>query len=128
MPTLQQDFDVLSQLFQSSEDAVVVCNTEEEIILFNTAASHLYGQAKSIRLADCPAMFGMRTPDGKRLLSKEELPMYRALHGEDVRGFDLVLSDRQHGTRHMRVDAYPVRRDGGIVGAVVRSRPACRER
>jgi len=119
---VDQDFDILTQLFQSSEDAVVVCNVAEEIILFNGTASQLYGRVKSVKLADCPEMFGMHTAEGTRLLRKDELPMYRALHGETIRGFELLLRDRQHGTRHMAIDAYPIQKEGAIIGAIVKSR------
>ena len=116
------DLDVLSLLFERSEDGVVVCNSDAEIILFNAAASRIYGAPSSVVLADCPAMFGMYVPDGSRLYRVEELPMSRALAGEEVRGVEILLRPPHRPETRVRVDAYPVRGASGIVGAMIRSR------
>jgi len=116
------DFDVLSLLFERSEDAVVVCNSEAEIVLFNATASRIYGNPHSVVLADCPKMFGMHLPDASRLYLVEELPMSRALAGEEVRAIEILLRAPNRPESRVRVDAYPVRSNERIVGAIVRSR------
>jgi two-component system, sensor histidine kinase and response regulator len=118
----ESDFDILSLLFQGSDDAVVVCNPAGEIILFNGTASRVYGTLHSVQLQDCPEMFGMMLPNGSRLLRVEELPMFRALQGQEVRHFPILLRARNVPDRMVEVDAIPVKKDGEIIGAIVKSR------
>ncbi|GAC1648059.1 MAG: hypothetical protein NVS9B15_06700 [Acidobacteriaceae bacterium] len=48
--------------------------------------------------------------------------MWRALHGEEIRGFKILLRQKRMPDRRVKVDAYPVRKEGDVMGAMVRSR------
>jgi PAS domain-containing protein len=116
------DFDILSQLFQSSEDAVAVCNPAGEIILYNAAAGRIYGPVSSAQLDDCPQMLGLYLSDGSRLLRTDELPMAHALKGVEVLGFEILLRRTCMPDRRVTVDAYPIQKNGTVMGAMARSR------
>jgi PAS domain-containing protein len=116
------DLDVLVELFQRSDDAIVVANTAGEIVLWNAAANRIYGSLPTVRIEDASRLVGMHTADGGRLLRVDELPLARALNGADVRGAEILLRRDNMPDRRIRTDAYPVRKDEKIIGAVVCSR------
>jgi PAS domain S-box-containing protein len=115
--------DLFRAVFENTTDAVVVANSDGEIILFNHSAAEIYGAPIPQTLKESPVNFGMHVGDGSRLLAVHEMPMFRALKGERVRDFHIVLRNEYVGERKVIVDSDPIHDETNrIVGGVVRIR------
>nr|MBC8318052.1 PAS domain-containing protein [Candidatus Desulfobia pelagia] len=64
--------------------------------------------------------YDLYLPDGKTTLSKEEVPLYRALSGEKVTDAELMIIPKEGQLRTLIANGQPLHDSGGkIVGAVV---------
>jgi PAS domain S-box-containing protein len=115
--------DLYRAVFQNTSDAMVVSNRDGEIVLFNNSAADIYGGPIPKTLKESPGIFGMHLSDGSRLLEVHEMPMSRALRGERVRDFPILLRNQYVGERRVIVDSDPIYDEtNAIVGGVVRIR------
>ncbi|MHB0936815.1 MAG: PAS domain-containing sensor histidine kinase [Armatimonadota bacterium] len=113
----------LDSVINSSTDAILLYDTDNNVVLMNPAAEDLYGMT----LADFQAttceerrdLFRIETLDGKPYPS-EVMPNAFALRGEVVHGALAVMHCPEGRTVWITASAGPVRTaDGRIVGAVV---------
>lgn len=109
-----------SAMLESLADPVLACDAEGTIVVANQSARTILGSSGDPVPADewaerCP----IYRLDGTPVTRTEELPLGRALRGEDVR--DVQLEVRPAGKqRIMNVSGSPVRGPGGeIRGAVI---------
>ncbi|GGR93461.1 EAL domain-containing protein [Deinococcus sedimenti] len=113
----ERDFHVA--LLDSLYDQVVISDAEGHLVM-NEAAGQLHHGSPSGTLApDWAATYGLHTPDFTRLLTQEEVPLFRALQGEAVRA---VIIGVQNTTRRnvFACNATPIRNaQGQVTGAVV---------
>src|SRR5882672_3412670 len=78
----------LSQLV----DGIVVLDRDGRLQMLNAAAEEVLGvNVHGIPHDQWPAHFGIYRPDGVTLCPVEELPLLRALKGEEVRDAEYVL-------------------------------------
>lgn len=100
---------VLGQL----SDRVMTCDADGRLQRFGDEA--LVG----VDPLDWPAHFGLRRPDGSTPLPAAEVPLFRALQGEDVDEVELVADVPGQGSRRLVAFARPVRDAAGrLIGAV----------
>jgi signal transduction histidine kinase/CheY-like chemotaxis protein len=78
------------------------------------------------RPADRIGRLRMRAVDGTPL-PPEQLPSYRALHGETVSSMELLIAAANGTTRRGVVSAHPLRRDGAVYATVVTWRDVTEE-
>jgi len=117
--TLRDERNLLDVLLNSVDVAVVACSADGQLTHLNRRSVELMGLDGSTG-AD-PATWieqvWPRTPEGVRM-TLDDLPIVRALHGEVVRGVDLLVQTSR-GEVLMNTSANPVYNDEGTqVGAV----------
>lgn len=121
---LQQKQSFLDTLLDNLSDAIVACNSEGVITLFNQAAQEFH----NLPQAEIPAeqwaeYYSLYRADGTAPLETEEIPLWRALRGESVRNFEMQIVPKNGEPRSVLVNGDPIRSVAHkIVGAIVAMR------
>nr|MDQ2827847.1 PAS domain S-box protein [Chloroflexota bacterium] len=100
---------------------IVACDAEGVLTLFNPATRALHGLPEEPLLpeqwADHYDLYG---PDGRTPLRPEEIPLFRALHGEQVRDAEMVIAPTRGAPRTLLASGQAIRDPAGrTLGAVV---------
>jgi PAS domain S-box-containing protein len=99
------ELDLLLGILENLGDTIIACDRDGVVKFLNRAARQLYGIPQLPQsLRGCSTAFGVFYPDGKTLLPDDELPLYRALRGEQVKNASLVLRPPGSG-KAWRVEA-----------------------
>jgi PAS domain S-box-containing protein len=111
----------LNAAIMSVADGVLVCDTEGIILRANPYAAELFSHSRTgrrRRLVDRIAMMAPKTLGGKPL-SPDEIPISRALRGENVQNFSMVVYPLNRRTLWLSMGASPLRdAEGKLVGGV----------
>ncbi len=102
--------------------AVVACDANGHLTLFNRAAREFHGTDAdpTIDPEGWAATFDLYDSDGTTLLAPERIPLVVALHGERVVDQIIVIAPHDLPTRTVRVDGRRMLApDGRVLGAVV---------
>jgi PAS domain S-box-containing protein len=103
----QQAF--LSAVLEHVEDAIVACDAEGRLILFNRAAREFHGLPEEPIPADeWASHYDLYLPDGRTLMTKEELPLFRALQGDYVSDVEMIIAPKNLATRTLHANARPL--------------------
>ena len=116
-----QDRVFLSAVLEAVEDAIVACGADGKLTLFNRATREFHGLAlQSLDAEHLAGEYDLYHADGKTPLSREEIPLYRALAGEQVHNSELVIAPRDGKPRSVVVSGQPLYDEAGHkLGAVV---------
>jgi PAS domain S-box-containing protein len=108
-------------LYEDLPVGVIACGREGENLVFNRWARDLFeGTGEELDPDDCADHYGLYTADDDRVLRTEEIPLQRALRGEQFRDVVLTVRPRRGSRRLISVSGGPVGGRGGrSVGAVV---------
>jgi PAS domain S-box-containing protein len=113
--------EFIDTLLDQLEEAVVACNADGVLVLFNRAAENLHGMpAHPLPAERWGEYYDLYRADGVTPLPVEEVPLYRALRDEGVSNVEIVIAPR--GQRRHRVlcnGRAIVGRSGEKIGAVV---------
>jgi diguanylate cyclase (GGDEF)-like protein/PAS domain S-box-containing protein len=83
---------MLQAVLDSVGDGIIVADRSGAFQQFNPAARALLAQGAVASSPDqWPALYGLYSVDGARQLGGQELPLARALRGEEVDGFEIVV-------------------------------------
>ena len=104
---LQRRNDLMSAAFDSIEEGVVAADTAGNILLTNASAVRVFGTVPAPQ-PQWPEAYGLFHADGATRLQPDEVPLVRAMRGEQAEDFEMVVRNRHH--------------PDGIV-TIVRSRP-----
>ncbi|HEX2029598.1 MAG TPA: PAS domain S-box protein [Nitriliruptorales bacterium] len=109
-------------LLDTLHEGIIACDADGRLTILNRAIAQLFGVAgDSLPPERWTELLGMRGPDGVTPLTTEEMPLYRALHGEVVRDQEVVLrppgSDRPRRVLMSGQALHDV--DGRKLGAVI---------
>jgi PAS domain S-box-containing protein len=116
----------LQAVLDNMVEFVVACDPEGRLFLANEAA-RLSGVEPGQTMDALSASLEIRGPSGQTL-TREELPMARALKGERVLNYDLLVDPGDGRLRSFRTNAAPIRDEGGdVVAAVSVSRDVTEE-
>lgn len=118
---LQRQSEILRSVFASLGEGVVVVDAGGALIHHNPAARQILGdRLDALVPAARGALINVYHADQAAPLLAHELPLTRALAGEDLDGLELYLSVSQTEGRWLSVSARPLRRQGGdITGGVM---------
>jgi len=111
----------LQMILDSIGDGVVAVDANGTYTSFNSAARAIVGGGPSARTPEVWARgFGVHLPDGKTLYPTEQLPLVRALAGENSDNVEMVARHAHAPEgREISVVARPIGQvDRGITGAV----------
>jgi PAS domain S-box-containing protein len=109
----------LDAVLDSLHDGVTACDADGRIVLVNARMRRLWGAAPvPPDAAGDAAVEGLFDRIGSPL-KRDDLALFRALHGEHLRDQELVRREPNGHTHYYLVDAQPiVGPDGGTLGAV----------
>jgi PAS domain S-box-containing protein len=89
--------EILDNTITSMSDAVLVADEKGTILLSNPAARRLLGIAPGMTAETWPQAFELFLEDGVTPLSWQEGPLLRAVRGEMIANFDIVIKHRDTG-------------------------------
>lgn len=118
---LHERVQVLDAIIRSMADGVVVADAQARFTLFNPSAERMVGIGMTDRPADeWSDLYGVYYADASTLVPPGQLPVVRALRGEEVDREQLFIRNPlvPDGT-YISVNASPVRDEAGqVVGGV----------
>lgn len=82
---------LLQSILDTCTDAIVVADSSAKIILRNPAAIRLSGDRVDRLSEDVPRMLGFYKSDEVTLFSYQELPLWRALEGQNVGNLEICV-------------------------------------
>lgn len=112
--------ELLAAVLHNLSDGVVACDADGILTLFNRATQEFHGlPVTAIVPDDWASRYGLYHADGTTLMEPGDVPLLRALRGEDVRGAEMVIVP-DHGRRRLvQVSAQAILDGAGsIAGAV----------
>ncbi|MFP4168861.1 MAG: PAS domain-containing protein, partial [Desulfonatronovibrionaceae bacterium] len=111
----------LSDVIDNIEEAIIICNAEGRIIRFNEMARKLHGlPEKSIPSNQWAEYYNLYQEDGITPLSKEDIPLFRALQGEKVLNAEIAVVPRHRDIFHLSCSGQALTDESGrITGAVI---------
>ncbi|MEV0902048.1 ATP-binding protein [Actinoplanes sp. NPDC049802] len=106
-------------LLRSLDAGVVACDLEGRLVVINQAVRDFFGDdSLGVPAREWAARFGLRRHDGSPL-RPDDVALYRALRGEEIRHDEVLAHDRQDRPRWFAINARPVRDAAGhVLGAV----------
>lgn len=116
-----QDDRYLSRaVIETVNVGIIACDEKGIINFFNPMMQKIHGVPDQDVTPDLwPQYFDLYQPDGKTLLKKEEVPLYRALQGETIRNQEVLVVRKNQEPVHLLVSGQPVIDENGKkVGAV----------
>ncbi len=116
-----QDRVFLSAVLESVEDGIIACGPDGVLTLFNRATREFHGVGLRALSADHWASeYRLLRPDGHTPLPKEEIPLFRALAGEQVHDAEMAIESKAGPLRQLVVSGQPLHdENGNKLGAVV---------
>ena len=115
-----QERAFLSAVLEAIEDGVVACAADGKLTLFNRATRSFHGLSQDIAPEQSRAGNDLYHEDGCTPLLKSEIPLFRALAGENVKDSRMVISPKSQPPRTVVTNGRPLYDDDGRkLGAVV---------
>jgi PAS domain S-box-containing protein len=114
--------DLMQLILGSITDGVVVADTDGKFLLFNAAAEQFVGLGAIDATPDTwSKQYGAFRPDGVTVLPPDELPLVRAMRGENVDAVELFIRNAHvPDGRLLSITGRPLRgQDGALKGGVV---------
>ncbi|BAU64683.1 two-component sensor histidine kinase [Stanieria sp. NIES-3757] len=114
----------LQTLLNNLSDGIVACDQNGVLTLFNQATQEIHGLPQQfIHSENWAQYYDLYLPDGQTMMSPEEIPLFRALHGEAVRNVEMMIIPKQGEPRLLLANGDPIiASDGEKLGAVVAMR------
>ncbi len=113
--------EMMDAVLDTIDVAVVACDASGSLTLFNRAAREWHGgyPDPDVSAAEHSERYGLYHGDGVTPLAFSEVPLHRALLGEDVAGVEVVLAPVGLPRRTALVSAQALTAvDGTVMGAV----------
>ena len=121
MSNFQSQSQVLDAIFNSIGDGLIVVNEYGEYVMFNSRAEEMGAtKLQSQHIKDAPRLMGLYRPDGESLYPVDELPLTRALLGENADNVEMLMRNEAlpHGI-HISTSGRPIlNQEGHVTGAV----------
>ncbi|MDO9352750.1 MAG: diguanylate cyclase [Solirubrobacteraceae bacterium] len=120
---LGEELGFVAALVDQLSTDLYICDETGQLHDFDAARQALVPIREGLAPEDWPQAFGLQTPDGARPLEAEEIPLYRALHGERVEETPMLMLGADGEPHHLMVTAAPLFDGHGRQrGAVARAR------
>lgn len=118
---LEANQEFLQAVLDNIDSGVVACDSAGMLRLFNNATRRFHGASEEPLPADeWQSRYDLYRPDGVTPLRTEEVPLYRAFSGEEVRRQEIVIAPRDGQRRSVLCSGRALTsRDGRKLGAVV---------
>jgi len=111
----------LATVLEEVEDAIIACDSKGALTFFNRASHEFHGISDTTVPPERWAEhFSLFHPDGVTLLTMDEVPLMRALRGQQLRDVEIVIASSSGRRRTVLVSGGPLlATDREILGAVV---------
>jgi PAS domain S-box-containing protein len=118
---LESERVLLNAVLETIDVAVVACDRNGELTLFNRFSREVHSQAQqAVHHTDWARHYALFEADGVTPLAADQVPLIRALRGEVVNDVPIVIVPADGAVRHMLCSGRQlVLPDGGPLGAVV---------
>lgn len=119
---LQNQTEILTSILNNMGDAVIVADKRYRFLIFNPAAEHMFGTgATETRAEGWSRTYGLYLPDQITPFPPEDLPLARAIRGEEVHDLEMfVKHEKAPDGRWTRVSARPLKdAKGELSGGVI---------
>jgi len=99
----------LKALLESLETGIVACDASGALTLFNRATREMHGLPEEPLPPERWAeRYGLFQEDGRTPMEKEEIPLYRALHGAKLRSVEMVVVPKGAEPKRILASAQPI--------------------
>ena len=118
---LRDQNELMNAIFNAISDGIIVADKEGRYTLFNERAGGVVGQeVGSIYTTDAPERLGLFQPDMQELFPVDELPLVRALRGEEPDNVEIWIRNSQlpEGL-DVSISARPIYDENGVVSGGV---------
>ncbi|WP_019503749.1 PAS domain S-box protein [Pleurocapsa sp. PCC 7319] len=121
---LDREKNFLQALLDNLSDGIVSCDENGFLTLFNKATQKLHGLPhQAIPANEWAKYYDLYLPDGKAIMSQDDIPLFRALQGESVRDVEMMIIPKQGKPRIILANGDPiVDRHGKKIGALAAMR------
>ena len=121
---LDRDKNFVRTLLDNLSDGIVFCDREGVITLFNSATRKFHGlPQKAIPPEQWAEHYDLYLLDGETKMSKQNIPLFRALKGESVRDVEMMIIPKQGKARRLLANGDPIiDSNGEKIGALVAMR------
>ena len=119
--TLENQRNYLHAVLENISDGIVACDEHGLLSFFNQAIRKFHGiTEKALPAEEWPSHYQLFRPDGRTLLSKEEVPLYRAFNGEYLNDAKIMIAPETGKKRLVLTKGQPIlSSQGKKLGAVV---------
>ncbi|MDB5980061.1 MAG: histidine kinase [Pseudomonas sp.] len=109
------------RLLEALSEAVISCNAQGELTLFNNAAREWHGaDIRQIPIEQWGKLYDIYEADGVTPIVNDHIPLLRALRGEHVRNHEISIAAAGQAVRFVMCNADPLLTpEGELIGAVV---------
>ena len=118
---LQAQNSLMDAIFNSISDGIIVANKEGKYVLFNKTAKEIVGQdIENVYTSQASEKFGLFQPESEALYRTDELPLARALRGEEADDAEILIRNQQkpHGI-DASISGRPIYDEKGIITGAV---------
>ncbi|MEG4088995.1 PAS domain S-box protein [Microcoleus sp. Pol12B4] len=99
--TLQKEQDFLTAILNNVQAGIVACDADGILTVFNQAAKHFHGLPQQpVPPEQWAQYYDLYLPDGKTPMNTEDIPLFQALQGQNVRDVEMMIVPQQ-GTARM---------------------------
>jgi PAS domain S-box-containing protein len=118
---LVKESEFLRSLLANLSDAIVACDAEGKLVLFNRAAEQFHGIPQApIDCEQWANYYDLYHADGRTPMRTEDIPLFRALQGESVADVEMAIVPKQGKVRTLLANGEPIYNSAGKkLGAVV---------
>jgi signal transduction histidine kinase len=113
-------FDLLWAILENLSEGVVACDAEGTLSFFNRATREFHGlDEEALSPADWGERYSLYRTDGSPMMP-DEIPLARALHGENIRDVVMVIAPRDREPTTVICSGQSLNdASGKLIGAVV---------
>ena len=111
----------LAAVLEQTSDALVACDAQGRLTVFNAAAQRLHGlPARPVGPEQLSQHYALYLADGVTLMGPDDVPLLRALRGEVVRDVEMVVWPAGRPARRLLASGQRITDgQGALLGAVV---------
>lgn len=117
---LEERIEFLTAVLEQINEGVVACDSKGTLVYLNRKAIEMHGISQmEIPAEKWPDYYGLYHVDGVTKLDYKEVPLYRALHDDNVENVEMILSRRDHAPMLISVNGQALYdSDGHKIGAL----------
>ncbi|MGL5940485.1 MAG: PAS domain-containing sensor histidine kinase [Waterburya sp.] len=121
---LDHEKNFLQALLDNLSDGIVSCDRDGVLTLFNQATKEFHGlPQQDIPSEEWATYYNLYLSDGKTIMPKDDIPLFRALQGEFVKDVEMMIIPKQGKSRTLLANGNPIiDRQGNQIGALVAMR------